>query len=279
MSFVAVRSLLACAVVACVASSAMGAPSATCPQAVDGVNTEFAGLGGSLNNKSLYGATGTAAFPIACGIGAQIDADATSFDGRFLGSVAGHVFWRDPAKGLLGLYGSYANWDKFGGVAVSHISPEAELYFGRFTLRGIAGVEFGNSASAIENGFLTTYDVKTRFFDQVNLEYFVTDDFKLVIGHRYLGGKNALALGSEWGFQLTNGVMASLFAEGRIGEGDYHGIWGGLRFYFGHTNKSLIRRQREDDPNHWDSSVFPSQQTPVSIPAAAPPPPPPPEEE
>jgi hypothetical protein len=273
MGFVAVRSLLACAVVACVASSATGAPSATCPQAVDGINSELAGLGGSFANKAYYGAKGSAAFPLGCGIGGQVDADATEFEGRFLGQIAGHLFWRDPTKGLLGLYGSYAGWDKFGGVTVAHISPEAELYFGRFTLRGIAGVEFGNSASAVENGFLTTYDVKTRFFDQVNLEYFVTDDFKLVIGHRYLGGKNALALGSEWGFQLTNGVMASLFAEGRIGEGDYHGIWGGLRFYFGHTNKSLIRRQREDDPNEWDT-YFQGAQTPIptsSVPPVTPP--------
>ena len=42
--------------------------------------------------------------------------------------------------------------------------------------------------------------------------------------------------------------MAALFAEGRIGEDDYHGVWGGIRFYFGQKDKSLIRRHREDDP-------------------------------
>ena len=33
--------------------------------------------------------------------------------------------------------------------------------------------------------------------------------------------------------------MASLFAEGRIGEDDYHGVWGGVRFYFGQNDKTL----------------------------------------
>jgi hypothetical protein len=42
--------------------------------------------------------------------------------------------------------------------------------------------------------------------------------------------------------------MGSLFIEGRAGEGDFHGVYGGLRFYFGNHDKSLIRRNREDDP-------------------------------
>jgi hypothetical protein len=45
-----------------------------------------------------------------------------------------------------------------------------------------------------------------------------------------------------------------------------------LRFYFGNSDKTLIRRQREDDPNHWDSSVFPGQQTPIATTSPAPPP-------
>jgi hypothetical protein len=40
-----------------------------------------------------------------------------------------------------------------------------------------------------------------------------------------------------------------VFAEARIGEGSGgSGGWGGVRFYFGNSDKSLIRRQREDDP-------------------------------
>lgn len=40
------------------------------------------------------------------------------------------------------------------------------------------------------------------------------------------------------------------FAEGRISENDYEGIWCGVTFYIG-DDKSLIRRHREDDPDEW----------------------------
>jgi hypothetical protein len=276
------RSLVLCVVlggVSLIANPATSAAEDACPVAVDGVNAELAGLGGSAADKDLYGATGILAFPLGCGVGGQIDAVAASFDSRFLGAIGGHLFWRDPAKGLLGLYGSYTNWDKFGGVGIAHIAPEAEWYLGRWSVRGVAGVEFGNSASGIQNGFLQTYAVKTRFFDQINVAYYLTDNFKAFVGHRYLTGKHALALGAEYGFPLRNGVMAALFAEGRIGEGKFHGVWGGLRFYFGHSDKTLIRRHREDDPVDWGASEFGGttngfNQTPVITGGGSTPPPP-----
>ena len=52
---------------------------------------------------------------------------------------------------------------------------------------------------------------------------------------------------------LSHGIMGALFAEGRIGEDDFQGVWGGIRFYFGQKDKSLIRRHREDDPYDWGS--------------------------
>lgn len=253
------RAFVACAVLGGVSLILNPAPSAAedaCPQAVDGTTGELTGLGGSVADKSLYGATGILAFPLGCGIGVQIDTVAAGFDDRFLGAIGGHLFWRDPAKGLLGLYGSYTNWDKFGGVGIAHIAPEAEWYLGRWSLRGVAGVEFGNGASGVENGYIQNYDVKTRFFDQINVAYYFTDNFKAFVGHRYLSGKNALALGAEYGIPMHNGVMAALFAEGRIGEGKFHGVWGGLRFYFGNSDKTLIRRHREDDPVDWGASEF-----------------------
>lgn len=64
---------------------------------------------------------------------------------------------------------------------------------------------------------------------------------------------------SEWGFPVGHGIMSALFVEGRVGQGSYHGVWGGLRVYFGKSDKTLIRRHREDDPNGWNdgpASVF-----------------------
>ena len=226
---------------------------AGCVQAVDGVNGKVAGFGGSFANHGIYGGMGSLTLPLGCEFGVQIDGTAASFDGRFLGSIGGHLFWRDPSKGLLGAYGSYTFWDQAGGVRANHIGPEGELYYGRWTLQGVAGVEFGNTTSATIGDIIQTYEIKTRFFDQVNLAYYLQDDFKLFVGHRYLGGKHAAAFGGEYGIPMNHGVMAALFAEARVGEGDFHGVWGGLRFYFGQSDKTLIRRHREDDPIDWGS--------------------------
>ena len=144
----------------------------------------------------------------------------------------------------------------------------------------MAGIEFGHGSTGIEDGIIKTYDIDTRFFDEVNLAYYVNDDFKLFVGHRYLSGKNALALGTEYGIPVGGGVVAALFAEGRIGEDDFHGVWGGVRFYFGHKNKTLIRRHREDDPVEWGASEFGGitnglTTTPVNSGGTSTPPPPP----
>jgi hypothetical protein len=229
--------------------------SANCVQAVDGINGKIAGLGGTFANRDVYGTIGSLSLPIACGFGVQFDATAASFDSRFLGGAGGHVFWRDPAKALFGVYGSYTYWDQVGGVRVGHVGPEAELYLGRWTVQGVAGAEFGNNASGLVGGVNQTFNTTTRFFDQVNLAYYLQDDLKGYIGHRYLSGKNALAIGGEYGIQMSRGTMASLFVEGRVGESDFHGVWAGLRFYFGQKDKSLMRRHREDDPTDWNVGI------------------------
>ena len=152
---------------------------------------------------------------------------------------------------------------------MNHVGAEGEYYWGRFTLQGIAGVEFGNTASsgtttlavlppagpvpgvATTSTFIQGFDVRTRFFDMVNLKYYFADNANAYVGHRYLGDKNALALGTEVALPLSRGIMGSAFLEGRVGEGSFHGIWGGLRFYFGDGDKSLIARHRTQDPNNW----------------------------
>jgi hypothetical protein len=258
------RSVVACMVLAGVslasglarsADMPVKAVPAGCVQAVDGINGKLAGLGGSFGDHGIYGALGSLSLPLGCEWGFQFDATAASFDGRFLGAAAGHLFWRDPARALLGVYGSFTYWDRVGGVRIGHVGPEGELYMGRWTLQGVAGVEFGNRASGLVGSLIETYDIRTHFFDQVNLAYYLQDDFKVYVGHRYLSGKNALALGGEYGIPAGHGIMAALFAEGRIGEDDYHGVWGGVRFYFGQKDKTLIRRHREDDPYDWGVGI------------------------
>jgi hypothetical protein len=239
---------------------------------VDGFNGKAEVLGGTLANRSIAGSQGALSFPLGGALGLQIDAAFGSFDNRGFGNIAGHLFWRNPGKGLIGIYTSHTLWDQFGGAYVGQVAGEGEFYSGRWTLQGIAGVEFGNSASntfsttsivapgpgpfgvpgAITTSTMTSmFDVRTRFFDQVNLKYYLTNDWVGYVGHRYLGGKNALALGSEYAIPLGNRLEVSAFVEARVGEADFHGVWGGLKFYFGQKDKPLIARHRQDDPNIW----------------------------
>jgi hypothetical protein len=246
------------------AASAGSVPPAQLP-AVDGVNGTGAIQGGSDDTKDLFAGTGSLAIPLGTQYGAEFDGMAGGFDSRFLGGGAAHLFWRNPAQGLLGAYGDGMHWDTpIGGVNVGHVGGEGEAYLGQWTLRGLAGAEFGNNAATtnsaviatIPGGFITGTTINgslqhaTRFFDTVTLEYYVTDNWGAWAGQRYLGGKNAAAVGTEYALASYGHILPTLFAEGRVGEGsNNYGVWAGLRLYFGNHDKTLIRRNREDDPS------------------------------
>ncbi|MFN3350959.1 hypothetical protein [Pseudorhodoplanes sp.] len=232
-------------------------PALETPQpAVDGVNWKAAGLGGTFADRDLYAFQGSYSLPLGHSWGLQLDGIAGSYDGRFVGAAAAHLFTRDPSRGLLGAFASVTHWDRFGGLNVGHFAGEFELYAGRWTVQAVLGVETGNSGSQTIANVIESFDIRTRFFDKVNLAYYLTDDWKAFVGHRYVGGKNALALGSELAFRINGPVMGSLFVEGRIGEDDFKGVWGGLRFYAGAKDKTLIQRHRQDDPIEWNPETL-----------------------
>jgi hypothetical protein len=232
--------------------------------AVDAVNEKVDFFGGSIAGKELFGVNGSITAPLGGQYGAQVDGTFGSLDQDTIAAVAGHLFWRDPSRALLGIYVAENYWARYGGLNVGHVAGEGELYWGRFTLQGIVGVEFGNSGStnistlSVGPVFTTTttyfdsYNIKTRFFDQINLKYYFGDDFSGYVGHRYLGGLNALALGAELARPLAPGILGSAFVEGRVGENDARGVWGGVKLYFGPSDKPLIARHRNEDPNNWN---------------------------
>jgi hypothetical protein len=240
--------------------------------AVDAFNTKVEAFGGSMGGRSVYGGQGSLTVPLEGQYGAQVDGGVGGLDGSAFGQVAGHLFWRNPSQALFGIYGNFTSWDRFGGVNVGQVAAEGEYYYGRFTLQGIMGVEFGNSVSStsssgfvagIPNGFVTTtstatqtFNIQTRFFDQINLKYYLNDYADGYVGHRYLGGKNAAAFGGEVAFPVSRGVLGSAFVEARVGESDFHGIWGGIKLYFGPDDKPLIARHRREDPNNWGTDTL-----------------------
>jgi hypothetical protein len=224
--------------------------------AVDGINGKIAGFGGGADHTNgFYGTTGSLTVPLAQQWGAQIDGGVGSLDGSGWSRGAGHLFWRDPSIGLVGAYASYFHWNGSGalnipriGVNVSRFAAQGEYYWSRWTVRGLAGYETVHLNVPNVVGLPGLFSVPNRFFDLVSASYYVTDNFKLSIGHLYTFGRHGLTLGSEYGFALGGGRMASLFAAALFGEGGNNAVLGGVRFYFGQRDKTLIDRHRQDDP-------------------------------
>ena len=204
--------------------------------AVSQLNGKVAAFGGS-QDGGLFGVTGSLTAPLGHAFGAQIDGMVGSGRSAAFYGVGGHLFWRDPAKGLLGLYGSYVSWDLHdggtNGANVGKVGVEGEAYLGRFTLEGLAAYQFAT---------------KTGFAGKAVVAYYPIDNLRFDGGVRYLEGPGAIGVvDAEW--QPRIGSNWSLFASGSFGD-NYTQALGGLRYYFGDSGKSLIQRHRQDDPGN-----------------------------
>ncbi|MGZ3360230.1 MAG: hypothetical protein ACXU84_12935 [Xanthobacteraceae bacterium] len=242
--------------------------------AVDGINGKIAGFGGGTSHTGdFYGGIGSLSLPIAQQWGAQIDGGVGSLDSSGWSHGAGHLFWRDPSIGLLGAYGSYFHWNGIGaltipriGVNVSRFAVEGEYYWNRWTVSGLVGYETVRLNVPNVGNLPGLLSIPNRVFDWVSASYYVTDNFKLSIGHFYTLGRNGLTLGSEYGVALGGGRMASLFVDAVFAEGGNNAVLGGVRFYFGQRDKSLLHRHREDDPLAYSSLA--AQPAPQPCPVA-----------
>lgn len=207
--------------------------------AVDGINTKFSiGFVGDDNDAAF--ATGSVTFPIGHSFGLQIDGGVAEVSTDLHGdipvySAAAHGFWRDPSVGLLGLYGDVAHIDLGSGYNLYTVGVEGSIYLDRFSVDAVVGAQRINQFNP-------------DFFDEVNLNFYASDDFKLNIGHTYMLGLNSFLYGAEWAVPGYGRAAASIFAQGSIHESGEHTVEAGVRFYIGNTKKSLIRRHREDDP-------------------------------
>ncbi|GIL02995.1 MAG: hypothetical protein BroJett030_28940 [Alphaproteobacteria bacterium] len=202
--------------------------------AVDGINFKaslVSGVVGGYANHMLVTSVATP-MPYLNQFGAQLDLGIGNYRSDYTSAAAGlHLFWRDPAVGLIGIYGDwgYVNPEHAGRVGI-----EAALYSGQWSLDALAGVTFGQH-------------VLTQFFDEIDLSYYFTEDFRGSIGHRLTTRGHVANVGFEYALASMSGW--SLFGEAEAGEDDYYGAWIGLRYAFGASGqKSLIERDRQSDP-------------------------------
>jgi hypothetical protein len=241
--------------------------------AVDGINGKISGFGGWIDrerdgllfpgaplfqtrnrSQGMFGAMGSVSVPLGQRFGLQIDGLAASARSAFVGGGGAHLFMRDPSLGLLGLYGSVTRNNAFGGATQIRGGLEGELYLGRFTLSGVAGWEQTRTSGTQFLGNVGGVDLfsvgatTNRVFSSADLSFYATDNWRLSAGHRFTSGRHQAAVGTEVLFPLGGGTAMAGFVEGRFGERGNNAVFGGISFYFGQKDKTLIRRHREDDP-------------------------------
>ncbi|HEY5008788.1 MAG TPA: collagen-like protein, partial [Caulobacteraceae bacterium] len=214
--------------------------------AVSALNFTIDGSGGVIDNVGAAAGDASVSIPLSHSYGLQLDTRASFTADTVYGGGAAQWFWRDPSKGLVGVYGSYSFDQDFtsapaGGAArmftVVHAGVEGQLYLGRVSLEGVAGYE--NSVAG------------NRAFDIVDVAFYPTDDLRLTLGQRYTGGFDKGAASVE--YQVVRGANYgfSIFAQGEYGEQNERALMVGGRLYLGAGDKSLIRRNREDDPPNY----------------------------
>ena len=199
--------------------------------AVDGINFQASLLSGAIGGYAnhMFMVSASTPFPYFDQFGAQLDLGIGNYRTDYISAASGlHLFWRDPAVGLVGIYGDwgYVNPEHAGKVGV-----EASIYNGAWTLDVLAGVQFGQH-------------VYTKFVDEVDLTYYFAENFKASIGHRLMSRGHVANVGFEYMPEGYNGW--SLFGEAEAGEDDYYGAWAGLRYSFGMgKSQTLMQRDRE----------------------------------
>jgi len=224
---------------------------AGCVQAVSGFNGKVEGAAGFIDQDvtvigaapvnedgSRFHGAGSLSLPLGCMLGLQVDGAVGDVAGQTFAGGAAHLFMRDPSSHLLGVHAMYTSIDNVlapGNNDIWRVGPEAEFYLNNFSIEAWAGLEDSDS-----NG--------SEFFASVNLAMYATEDFRVHVGFRRFLEMNAFAAGAEW--QVSESLPMSLFAEAQFGENDYATVFGGVKFYFGADNKTLMRRHREDDPRN-----------------------------
>jgi len=84
-------------------------------------------------------AIGTISTPLGHSFGLQVDMGAGALRGDATGTAASHLFWRDPDKGQVGIYGQGNYWAFGSGSSSWKAAAEVEGFFGNITVRGLFG--------------------------------------------------------------------------------------------------------------------------------------------
>ncbi len=205
--------------------------------AVSDFNGKLDYAGGNMDSSAGQIFDGSFTFPVTHQTGFQADGLYSQIsDLNFYGG-AGHLFWRDPSIGLIGLTGGYLYRD---GVDTYQAGAEGQYYLGRFTFGafgGLGSINYETPAPFIDSN-------PTRFVGRISADYYPVNDLR--IGASYINAFRENMVKGELEYQTPIHGLA-LTAEVSCGDYGYHDYLFGIRYYFG-GNKTLRDRQRQDDP-------------------------------
>lgn len=210
--------------------------------AVSQVNGKVSLEGGDFDGKGGQAMQGNIALPIGHSFGLQLDTAFGSTNSKDFSGYGAHAFWRDPARGLVGLTASATRFDN---LDVRRVGAEAEGYFGNVTLRGRAGHQNGD----FKDG--SYYSAGARWYANSNLVFGVAGEHAVdrSIGH----------VTAEWQIATPSLPGLAVFLDAAKGSNSFDMTLVGVRYYFG-ANKTLIQRHRQDDPDSLLGDSFISNQ-------------------
>ena len=217
--------------IAAISSIALSSAAFADSPAVSAVNGKVSLEGGNFDGKSGQAVQGTIAAPLGNAFGLQFDTAFGNTNSKDFSGYGAHAFWRDPAKGLVGLTASATRFDN---LDVRRFGAEVEGYFGDLTLRGRAGHQNGD----FKDG--SYYSAGARWYATSNLVFGVAGEHAVdrSIGH----------ITAEWQLSTPSLPGLALFLDAAKGSNSFDQTLIGVRYYFG-SNKTLIQRHRQDDPD------------------------------
>lgn len=192
------------------------------------------------NKNGEYGGLflGSLTAPVTHDFGFQADTVLGTRDGNEVAGLGGHLFWRDPTTGLVGLTGSYLSINNSNATpdqSVTRFGGEGELYLGQFTV-------------AVTSDYQNGFNVDSGFYGSATGYWYANDDLRLSLGATNDPVLNTAAVaGIEFQPRTASLSGMTFFADATAGDNHYTTGQIGVRFYFG-DNKSLKLRNRNDDP-------------------------------
>ena len=222
--------------------------------AVSALNGKVSVQGGDVNGTNARSIDGVLSAPLGQSFGAQLDLSSGHFLNDSYRGYGGHLFWRDPSVGLVGVTSAH---QRLGNVSTRRNGLEGEAYVGRFTLGMRAGQQ--------------TSESKTGGFVGAGMRWYPSDNLAVNLGMDDAPGLRTVGAGLEWQPTSFGLPGLSVFLRGNAANNDNHSATVGVRYYFG-APKSLMQRHRTDDPESIvqpGGDVIPTP-VPVSAPAAQP---------